>query len=149
MSYLPAAFADGATTAAAGGFYIFTIITNDTHQIIIFRLAPTTIPVERSLTYNFTTFAHVASHAGMTRWHPVSSLVSNVLPTPNLLSLSLPLQQLGHADRLTDRWTPLVRFIPYHWKESMAVNHFTSIQAASMPLHGAASQTPPRPRARQ
>ena len=79
-----------ATNFKHRGFYIFTIITNVTHQIIIFRLAPTTIPVERSLTYNFTTFAHVASHAGMTRWHPVSSLVSNVLRIPDLL-LSLPL----------------------------------------------------------
>ncbi|KAG2601515.1 hypothetical protein PVAP13_5KG439007 [Panicum virgatum] len=32
---------------------------------------------------------------------------------PLTSSLSLPLQQLGHADRLTDRWTPLVRFIPH------------------------------------
>ena len=55
-----------------GVFYIFTIITNGTHQIIIYRMAPTTIPVERSLTYNFTTFAYVASHAAMQRWRPVS-----------------------------------------------------------------------------
>jgi len=56
----------------SGVFYIFTIITNGTHQIIIFRMAPTTIPVERGLTYNFTTFAYVASHAAMQRWRPVS-----------------------------------------------------------------------------
>ena len=53
-------------------FYIFTIITNSTHQIITPILAHTSIPAERSLTYNFTTFAQVASHAGMTRWRPVS-----------------------------------------------------------------------------
>ena len=82
--------ARGCVWGGGGGFYIFTIITNGTRQIIIFKLAPTTIPIERSLTYNFTTFAHVASHTGMTRWHPVSSLVSNVLHIPDLL-LSLPL----------------------------------------------------------
>ena len=48
------------------GFYIFTTITNDTYQIITFKMTSTTIPAERSLTYTFTTIAHVASHAGMT-----------------------------------------------------------------------------------
>jgi len=72
-----------------GVFYILTIIVNYTHQIIIFRMTPTTIPAERSLTYNFTTFAHVVSHAAMTRWRPVSSIVQNVHPTLICSPLSL------------------------------------------------------------
>ena len=49
------------------GFYIFTIITNDTYQIITLRMTPTTIPSERSLSYIFATFADVESHIDMTR----------------------------------------------------------------------------------
>ena len=44
-------------------FYIFTIITNGTHQIVIFRMTPTYIPAVRSFTYKFTTFTHVAATA--------------------------------------------------------------------------------------
>ena len=43
------------------GFYIFTIITNCTHQIIILRMPPTSIAAVRNLTYIFATFAHVAA----------------------------------------------------------------------------------------
>ena len=42
-------------------FYIFTIITNCTHQIVILRMPPTSIAVVRSFTYIFATFAHVAA----------------------------------------------------------------------------------------
>ena len=45
------------------GFYIFTIITDGAHQIIIFRMTPTSIPAERSLSYFFTTFADVVATA--------------------------------------------------------------------------------------
>ena len=45
-----------------------------THQIITLRMAPTSIPAERSLTYIFTTFADVACHASLTCWRPVSRL---------------------------------------------------------------------------
>ena len=68
-----------------GGFYIFTIITNVTHQIITLKMTPTTIATERSLSFIFTTFADVARHASCTRWHPVSRLKCNVLPAPDLL----------------------------------------------------------------
>ena len=68
-----------------GGFYNFTIITNDTYQIITLRMTPTIIPAERSLSFIFTTFADVARHASCTRWHPVSRLKCNVLPAPDLL----------------------------------------------------------------
>ena len=54
-------------TSQCGVFTIFTIIINDTYQIITLKMTSTTIPAERSLTYTFTTIAHVASHAGMTR----------------------------------------------------------------------------------
>ena len=67
------------------GFYNFTIITNDTHQIITLRMTSTTISTERSLSFIFTTFADVARHASCTRWHPVSRLKCNVLPAPDLL----------------------------------------------------------------
>ena len=49
-----------------GGFYIFIIIMNDTHRIITFRMTPTTMPAERSLSYIFATFADVESHIDMT-----------------------------------------------------------------------------------
>ena len=76
------------------GFYIFTIITNVTHQIITLRMTPTTIPVERSLSFIFTIFADVARHASHTRWHPVSS--SSEMSFLSLICSSLPsLQQLG------------------------------------------------------
>ena len=74
-----------ARTSEQRGFYNFTIITNGTHQIITFRMTPTTIPSERSLSFSFTTFADVARHASCTRWHPVSRLKCNVLPAPDLL----------------------------------------------------------------
>ena len=51
-----------------GGFYIFTITTNNTHRIITFRMTPTTMPAERSLSYIFTIFAHVTCHASPTHW---------------------------------------------------------------------------------
>ena len=43
------------------------------------------ILIERSLTYSFTIFAYVASHARRTRWRPVNSAVRNVLPAYVLL----------------------------------------------------------------
>ena len=93
-------------------FYIFTIITNGTHQIIIFKMLPTTIPVERNLTYNFTTFAYVASHAAMPRWRPVSPEYE-MSSLPLISYLSFPLRQLGPNFTLTSRWAPLVSFIYY------------------------------------
>jgi hypothetical protein len=56
------------------GFYIFTIIMDVTHQIIAFKMAPTTTPAERGLSYNFTTFADVAHHTSLTCRRPVSRL---------------------------------------------------------------------------
>jgi len=43
------------------GFYIFTIITNCTHQIVILRMPPTSIAAVRNLTYIFATSVHVAA----------------------------------------------------------------------------------------
>jgi len=93
MSLLPLTWSSP-SPPAPGGFYIFTIITNCTHQIITLILAPTSIPSERSLTYNFTTFAHVASHAGMTRCRPVSR-ECEMSSLPMISSLSIPLRQPG------------------------------------------------------
>ena len=61
-------------TESGRGFYIFTIITDDAHQIITLIMAPTTIPVEESLSYIFTIFADVARHASPTHWRLVSKL---------------------------------------------------------------------------
>ena len=67
-----------------------------THQIITLRMAPTSIPAERSLTYIFTTFAYVASHTSITRWRPVSfGCEISFLPLIFSLPLPLPLRQLG------------------------------------------------------
>ena len=77
-------------------FYIFTIITNDTYQIITLRMTPTTIPSERSLSYIFATFADVESHTGMTCQHPVSSgCEMSSLPLSPSLSDSRALQILS------------------------------------------------------
>ena len=43
------------------GFYIFTIITNCTHHIVILRMSPTSIAAVRNLTNIFATFTHVAA----------------------------------------------------------------------------------------
>ena len=137
---------DGSPSPSRRVFYIFTIIANCTHQIIIFRMTPTTIPAERSLTYNLTTFAHVASHAAMTRWRPVSSVVRNVHPTPDLL-FSLPLRQLGSADALTTKWTLLVRFISHLWQALMDPAHLIR-NGPARPSHARELVTSRRARAR-
>jgi hypothetical protein len=67
---------------ARGEFYIFTIITNDAHQIVIFRMPLTFLADERSLSSVFTTFAHVASHGSWTRWRPVSRRRSKDIGAP-------------------------------------------------------------------
>ena len=86
-----------------GFFYSFTIITNGPHQIFILRITPTTIAVERSLTYIFITFAHV----GMTRMHhtltPSQLGVRNVLPTLICSSFSLFNSRIPHFLSLPGR----------------------------------------------
>ena len=70
----------------------------------------TTLPDERSFSFRFTTFAHVACHASSTRCRLVSLSTRNVVATPALL-LSLHPRQLGPAAPVTSRWTPLVSFV--------------------------------------
>jgi hypothetical protein len=47
--------------------YIFIIIKIGTHLNITLRMTLITLPDERSFSFKFTTFAHVACHASSTR----------------------------------------------------------------------------------
>ena len=84
------------------GFYIFTIITNGTHQIIILRITPTTIPAERSLSFIFTIFADVARHASACTRSAGSSemsflpLICSSLPSLHSWVLQLISLPCGH-----------------------------------------------------
>ena len=94
------------------GFYIFTIITDDTRSIITLKMTPTYLALLFRDSYISTTFASVARYGGMTSWHPVSSGCEMSF-MPLISSFLLPFRQLGPAAPPTARWTPLVSFFFY------------------------------------